>query len=75
MMRLDNPARAPQHQRPGLLFWSASLAGNNEWASAVASHWKSSAPLTENRTCRECVDVCVCVLNGSWVCVCEASRH
>lgn len=32
-MRLDNPALVPQHEQPGLLFWSASLVGNNEWGA------------------------------------------
>ena len=33
VMRLDNPVLVPQHEQPGLLFWSASLVGNNEWGA------------------------------------------
>ena len=75
VMRLDNPALVPQHEQPGLLFWSASLVGNNE-CGVQWRHTGNHPPfwLRIGHAESECVDVfvlcmvVVVVVGGGRVC-------
>lgn len=65
-MRLDNSVLVPQHEQPGLLFWSASLVRNNE--KRARWHHAGNRPHFGLRI-GHVEGVCMCVF---CVCVCPS---